>query len=43
MDCIVNALRAMERTEISLKLRMTKLGLRLPDEYRWTREVSVAS
>jgi hypothetical protein len=40
MECILNAMKETERNEKSIKLRMSKLGLQLPDEYKWTLEVS---
>ncbi len=39
MDCIVEAFKDSDRNDKSVRLRMTKLGLLLPDESRWTLEV----
>jgi hypothetical protein len=40
MVCIAEAMRHTERNERAIKHRMTRLGLVLPDEYKWTPEVS---
>ena len=39
MECITNEMSSTGRNEKSLKLRMARLGLQLPDEYRWSFEV----
>lgn len=42
-ECILEAVQDMDRKDTSIKRRMTKLGLKLPDEFEWTLEARVLS